>query len=59
MACTATIIIINIISGAHDNNHHNNNHPWERPKGRFVLMRWTVSPHVKIQQYIYGVGRTA
>ena len=54
MACTTkqTKLIVIIISDAHDNNHHHHNF-CERPERRFVLIIWTVSPHVHIQQNIY------
>ena len=47
------MIIIIITPGAQDkHHHHNHHHPWERPKGRFVLIRWTASPYVHIQLHL-------
>ena len=38
----------------HHNNHHNPNNPCERPKRRFVVIRWTALRQVHIQLAIRG-----
>ena len=51
-----TIIITTIAAGGQRNtvrvkttiNHHNKDHPCERPKRRFVVIRWTALPQVHI-----------
>ena len=34
--------------GAHENNNYHENNPCGRPKGRFVVIRWTALPQVHI-----------